>query len=445
MKIVIAGAGEVGCHLAKLLSRDNMEITLIDEDRTRLGDLENLYDLKAVVGSPTSLQDLKDIPVANADLFVAVTPSEAVNMNACILAHKLGAKRTLARIDNSENLTPENKKFYDSLGINQMIYPEELAGKEISESLRTNWMRYNLQLSSGDLELCVVKVRSNAEMINRPFMSDYFAHGKYRVVAIKREEKTFIPRGSDCILTNDLLFIICKKGHREMILEQAGKNKHKLKNVIVYGGTRIAEKAIEKMPSDMNIKLIEPNLDVCEKLSETLSNTMIIHGNGSDFDFLKEQGIDDADAFVAVTGNSETNIFACLAAKDFGVRKTIAEVENIDYIHRAERLDIGTVLNKKIITASYIYQLLLDHGELRNVQNITSADAQLVEFQAAEGSKVTKHKVSELYLPANTAIGALVRAGVGMLVNGETRIVKDDIVVVFCKGDQIREYEKLFE
>lgn len=445
MRIIIAGAGEVGRHLAKLLSREDMEISLMDENRDRLGDLDSSYDILTQVGNPTSLRDLKDIRVDGADLFIAVTPSESVNMTACLLATKLGAKNTIARIDNYEYLLPENKEFFEELGLYHLIYPEVLAAQEIVESLHTNWMRYNLKLSGGNLELCVVKARENADLLYKRFASGYYSHNKYRIVAIKRDNKTIIPRGNDQVEPGDLLFIVCRKENRNLILEQAGKNKHEIKNVIIFGGSRIAQKTIQQIPSDMSVKLIEPDREMCYALSEKITNAMIINGNGSDMEFLREEGIEDADAFIALTGSSETNIFACLAAKRFGVRKTIAEVENIDYIPMAEGLDIGTVLNKKTITASYIYQMLLDQAEVLNVQNITAADAQLVEFIAAEGSAVTKCPVKDLHLPDDANIGALIRAGVGILVNGSTQIVKDDHVVVFCKSDMIRKVERFFK
>lgn len=445
MRIIIAGAGEVGRHLAKLLSRENMNISLLDESKERLGDLDANYDMLTQVGSPTSLHDLKEIGVAGADLFIAVTPSESVNMTACLIANSLGAKRTIARIDNYEYLLPENKKFFENLGLSHLIYPEVLAAQEVVESLHTNWMRYNMKLSGGNLEMCVVKIREKADMLNKRFSSGYFNHNKYRIVAIKRQNNTIIPRGNDQVEVGDLIFVVYRRENRNLILEQAGKNRHEIKNVIIFGGTRLAQKAIQQIPDDMTVKLIEPDRELCYRLSEKITNAMIINGNGNDMEFLKEEGIEDADAFIALTDNSETNIFACLAAKRFGVRKTIAEVENIDYIPMAEGLDIGTVLNKKTIAAAYIYQMLLDQDDVLNVQNITAADAQLVEFIAAEGSPITKEKVKDLSLPEDANIGALIRAGVGILVNGDTQIMKDDHVVVFCKGTTIRKMEKLFK
>lgn len=445
MRIIISGAGAVGTHLAKLLSRENMDICLMDECQEKLGLLDANYDLLTKRGCPTSLQDLRDIGVKDVDLYIAVTPHESVNMTSCLIANSLGAKRTLARIDNYEYLLPENKAFFENLGLNHLIYPEVLAANEIVDSLRTNWMRYNLKLSGGNLELCVVKVRQGADIIGKRFASGYFNHNRFRVVAIKRGSKTIIPRGSDQIEDGDLVYVVCRHHEREFVREQAGKVKHEIQNVIVYGGGRIAQKAAKSIPDYMNVKLIEPNRDLCYELAEKIPNAMIICGNGSDMEFLREEGIEDADAFVALTDNAEANIFACLAAKRFGVRKTIAEVENIDYMPMAEGLDIGTVLNKKTITASYIYQMLLDHASVLNVRNLNTADAQIVEFVAAEGSRITKHKIKDLSLPDETNIGALVRDGVGILVTGDTEVVAGDDVVVFCKSQAIRKLEKYFK
>ena len=444
MRIIIVGAGEVGTHLAKLLSRENMEISLMDESAERLGDIDVNYDLLTKVGSPTSIHDLRDIGVKDVDLFIAVTPNESENMTACLIANQLGAKKTLARIDNYEYLLPANKKFFEEMGLNHLIYPEVLAAREIVEALRTNWMRYHVSMCDDALQLCVVKIRETADNIGKPFMSGYYNHGKYRIVAIKRGNDTIIPRGTDEVQLGDMVYVVCTKENMDFMREQLGKPKREIKNIIIFGGSRITEKAVQSLPEDMNIKVIEANREVCVHLSEKLSNALIINADGSDMDVLKEEGIQDADAFVAVTDSSEANIFACLAAKRFGVRKTIADVENIDYIPMAEGLDIGTVLNKKTIAASYIYQMLLNASVL-NVRNLTSADAEMVEFMASENSKITRDKIRTLKLPADSNIGGIVRAGEGILVNGETEILPGDRVVVFCKNHAIRQLEKFFK
>lgn len=442
MRIIIAGAGEVGTHLAKLLSREDMEISLMDEDPSRLGVLDANYDMLTHVGSPKSIRDLKNIGVKGADLFISVTPHEAVNMTACLIANQLGAKKTLARIDNYEYLLPENKRFFESMGLNHLIYPEVLAAHEIVEALKTNWMRYHISLTDGALELCVVKVRENCQLIGQKFMSGIFNHGRFRIVAIKRDSQTIIPRGGDEVQNGDMVYVVCTRENMDFVREELGKDKREIKNIIFYGGTRIAQKATQSL-KDMDIKILESNKEVCYSLAEKLADALIINADASDMDILKEEGIQDADAFVAVTDSSEANIFACLAAKRLGVRKTIAEVENIDYIQMAEGLDVGTVLNKKTIAASYIYQLLLNDTVL-NIRNLTTADAEIVEFQAGESSRIIQAKIRDLRLPPDTNIGAIVRAGEGVLVNGETQVLPGDKVVVFCKNQSLRSIEKFF-
>ena len=444
MRIVITGAGEVGTHLAKLLSREDMEISLLDESQERLGDLSANYDLLTMVGNPTSIHDQREIGVERCDLFISVTPHETENMTACLIANSLGAKRTLARIDNYEYLLPENKKFFENMGLNHLIYPEVLAANEIEESLRTNWMRYHLHLCQGALELCVIKVRKAAKILGQTFASGVYNHGKYRIVAIKRDQETIIPRGNDFVLENDMVYCVCPKENMEFMREELGKSKREIKNVIFFGGDRITRKAATELAKEMNIKIIGKDRELCNILSEKVPSALIINADGSDMDVLKEEGIQDTDAFVAVTDSSEANIFACLAAQRFGVRKTIAEVENLDYIPMAEGLDIGTVLNKKTIAASYIYQMLLD-ASVRGVHNITSADAEIVEFYAKEGSLITRRKVKDMNLPSEANIGGIVRAGEGVLVNGDTQIIAGDLVVVFCKSHVIRNLERFFK
>ncbi len=256
MRIVIAGAGEVGTHLAKLLSREDMEISLLDESQERLGDLSANYDMLTKVGNPTSIHDQRDIGVDGCDLFISVTPNEAENMTACLIANSLGAKRTLARIDNYEYLLPENRKFFEAMGLNHLIYPEVLAANEIEESLRTNWMRYHLHLCQGALELCIIKVRAGAKIIGKTFASGIYNHGKYRIVAIKREQTTLIPRGQDMVEENDMVYCVCPKENMEFMREELGKSKREIKNVIFFGGGRIARKAATELTDEMSIKII---------------------------------------------------------------------------------------------------------------------------------------------------------------------------------------------
>lgn len=443
MKIIIAGAGEVGTHLAKLLARENFDTILLDEDPAKLKDLEASYDLMTYTGSPTSIGALKEAGVASADLFIGVTPSESVNMTACMLATNLGAKKTLARIDNYEYLQPKNKEFFEKLGVDYLIYPEMLAAREIVESLKTSWLRQNLSFCDNALILLGIKVRENSRIVNHKFSTGFFDHNKYRIVAIKRQNRTIIPLGSDMVLANDIVYFITTPEYLNLVKEEAGKDDYPIKNIMVMGGSRIAQKTIQNLSSNINIKILERDKEKSYDLAEKLNNAMIINCDGRNIELLKEEGIEEMDAFVAVTANSEANILACLTAKRLGVKKSVAEVENNDYIMLAESMDIGTVINKKMIAASYIYQLTLD-ADVLNVRSLSSADAEVVEFVAKPGSKITRSKIMDLRLPDQVNIGGFVRNGVGNIVNGNTIIMPNDHVIVFCVSSAIRKMETFF-
>ncbi|MEA4974786.1 MAG: Trk system potassium transporter TrkA [Paludibacter sp.] len=443
MRIIIAGAGEVGTHLAKLLAKEHINITLMDQDPSKMKDLDANYDMMTREGSPTSIQDLQDIGVKDVDLFIAVTPYESVNITSCMIATNLGAIKTLARIDNYEYLMPKNKEFFQKLGVDYLIYPERLASKEIVAALETTWLRQNLSFCNGELVLLGIKVRDNAVIINKKFMSGFFDHRKYRIVAIKRNNVTIIPGGSDEIQANDIVYFITRPEDVSFVKEQAGKVDYKINSAMIMGGSRIAQKTAQALPAHISVKILEKDREKSYLLAEKCQRALIINGDARDLDLLKEEGIHDIDAFIAVTSNSEANILACLAAKRLGVKKTVAEVENIDYIMLAESMDIGTVINKKMIAAGYIYQLTLD-ADVLDVRTLTSADAEVVEFVAKKGSKITKSKIKDLKLPTNVNIGGYVRNGEGFIVAGDSIIEPDDHVICFCVSSAIRKIENYF-
>lgn len=444
MKIIIAGAGEVGTHLAKLLSQENQDIVLMDPNEDRLAFTNTNIEIMPVVGNPTSIKDLKNAGIKQVDLFIAVTPEETTNITACMLATNLGADKTFARINNYEYLQTKNSDFFKSLGVDSLIYPEMLAAKEIVNAIKKPWARQWWELCNGELILIGVKVRENAPIVGKYLYEISREEKIYHIVAIKRDSGTIIPSGNDKIMPGDLLYFTTTKDRISEVQHQTGKENIQVKKVIIMGGGRIAVKTAQYLSSHLQVKILEIDKDKSYKIAEQVpANTLIINGDGRDTELLIQENIKECDAFIALTGNSETNILACLTAKRFGILKTVAQVENIDYITMAEKMDIGTVINKKLIAASHIYQFLLN-ADVSNVKCMTFANADVAELVAKEGSKITRKAVKDLNLPKDMTLGGLIRDNTPIIIEGDTRIQPGDHVVIFCLDSAMRKLQNYF-
>ena len=443
MKIVIAGAGEVGTHLAKMLSREELDVILVDNDSVKLTEIDTNYNLITVTGSPTSFSTLQKAGAGNADLFVAVMPYETRNIVACTIASKMGAAKTVARIDNYEYLKPENRSHFKSLGVDHLIYPEMLAGEEVITAIKHTWARSWFELYDGALILIGVKMRDNAQIINKKLYELTSQSNIFHIAAIKRYNRTIIPRGNDEVQLGDIVYFTTTADHVEEIREICGKRTIHVKNIMILGGSRIAIRIAALMDDDIHIKLIEINREKSYKLVEKMRHTTIIQGDARDEELLIEEGIRDTDMFIALSDSSETNILSCLTAKRLGVPRTVAEVENIQFISTAEGLNIGTIINKKLLAASRIFQLLLD-ADSSNVKCLALADAEVAELVAKPGSKITKHQVKDLNLPHDMTLGGVIHNGIGTIVSGSTQIQAGDHVLVFCLETALHKIDRWF-
>ncbi|MDR0542720.1 MAG: Trk system potassium transporter TrkA [Dysgonamonadaceae bacterium] len=445
MKIIIGGAGEVGTHLSKLLSQEDQDIVLMDTSEEKLN-FPGVFEIMTVVGNPTSIRHLKSAGVKDADMFIAVTPEESTNMTACMLAHHLGAKRTIARVENNEYLLPGNTELFTALGVDSLICPEILAADEIATSLRQPWTRQWWEIAGGKLILLGVKIRRNAPIVNK-YLHELGGDGEdriYHIVAIKRNDETIIPYGSDQILSEDIIYLTTTPEHIDTIKSYAGKADIHIRKITIMGGSRIALRLCERIPHHIDVKLLETDKEKSYRLAEKIDgNVMVIHGDGRNTDLLVQENIKNCDAFIALTGSSETNILACLTAKNFGVSKTIAEVENLDYIRMAEKLDIGSIINKKLIASSHIYRFLLQ-ADVSTIKSLAFANAEVAELVARAHSKITRKPVKELRLPKDMTLGGKIRDGKAEIISGDTQIQAGDHVLVFCLNTAMRKIEDYF-
>lgn len=444
MKIVIVGAGEVGTHLAKMLSKENHDTVLLDDDPEKLQQIASQVDLLTVTGYANSYKDLKEAGSSKADLFIAVTPYEDRNILACILAKDMGAKKTVARISNGEFLGEKFKEKLGGFGVDELIYPEKLAAKEIVASIKQVGTRQMFEFSGGKLILMGVKVRENAPVLNHSFEELSYQTQNVRAVAINRDGKTIIPNGKDYIRNGDIVFFITSRGHQPEVLSMAGKEIFEVRNIMILGGSRIAQKTAELLGDQYNIKLIEEDKNRSLKVANKFDNILVINGDGRNIDLLREERIDKMDAFVAVTGNSETNILSCHMAKSLGVKRTVAEVENIDFMGIAENMGIGSLVNKKLLAASYIYKHTVGPS-LAYVKCLTATDAEVFEFVASLSSKITQKPIRDLSFPPDAIIGGIIRGNQGFVATGDTHVQADDKVVVFALPAALSKLEKFFK
>lgn len=446
MNIVIAGAGAVGTHLAKMLSRQEHNILLIDSDQEKVEALESQLDIMSVVGSCTSIGALKDAEVGKCDLYIAVNPLEDQNINSAILAKKLGAKRTIARVNNSEYLESENAEYLKSIGIDTLIYPERLAAEEIVASLKQIGSRQLHEFSDGRLQLIGIKLWDKALILNHTLakMGEIYGADQFRLVAIKRDNKTLIPRGNDVLKYGDLIFVVTKPSFIQNVFALCGKEQFEIKNIVIVGASRIGIKTASLLEKHYNVKIIEKDREKCIQLADKLKYTLIINGDGRDLTLLREEGIKNIDAFISVTKSSETNILSCLLAKKMGVKKSIAEVENIDYIDLAENIGIGTLINTKLIAASHIYRYTMN-VDVKHLKFLTFSEAEVFELQAEAGSKITRHQLKDMNFPEDATIGGIIRGNTTIIAKGDVQIQAGDNVVVFALQSAIKKVIKYFQ
>ncbi|MCF8261918.1 MAG: Trk system potassium transporter TrkA [Melioribacteraceae bacterium] len=445
MKIIIAGAGEVGYHLAKQLSSEEHDITVIDVDQNILSRTDSSTDVMTLHGSSTSIKMLENANVEETDLCVAVTSSEAININTAILAKRMGAKKTIARVNNGEYVNPKNTDVFRSLGVDNMVYPEELAAIEVVKLIERAAATDILDFEDGKLSLLGLKLDRGVPIIDRTLkqIAAEYSSIDFRIVALHRGFQTIIPYGDDIFRPNDQLFVISKSEGMEKIIQLTSKDKKKLNNIMILGGGKIGRLVAKMLEKKIDVKLIESNHDKSVELADYLEESLVIHGDGRDLDLLAQEGIIDMDGFVAVTENAETNIITCLMAKHLGVSKTIAQVDNVDYIALTQTIGLDSLINKKLIAANSITRFIKKSNVVATA-SLQGIDADIFEFIARDGSKITKSKIKDLKFPKNAIIGGIIRGGEGIITVGDTQILAEDKVVVFALPGAVSDVQKFF-
>lgn len=447
MKIIIAGAGDVGFHLAKLLSYESQDTYVIDFDGEKLDYINNHLDVITKKGDATSMNLLKEIGVSSADLLLAVTESQNTNFTISVIGKALGVKKTIARINNPEFLKNDVINFKD-YGVDFMISPQELAAEEIKLLLHQSSFNDTVAFENGLFNVMGTTLGYKSPIVDMTVKDakEKFKMVDFITIAIKRDgiAQTIIPRGDTTYKINDQVYFSVPNYSIEKLYPIIGKEHIAIKNVMILGGSSIGKKTARNLCVDnFKVKLIEKNREKAITLAEDLRNTLVINGDGRDIELLEEENIREMDAFVAVTADSETNIMSCLVAKSKGVKKTVALVENMDYINISQTIGIDTLINKKLIAASNIFKHIRK-GEILALANLHNIDAEVFEFEVQEGAKVTEKPIKELRFPREAVFGGVIRNGEALMSFGDMQIKKGDHVIVFCLPEAIGIVEDLF-
>jgi len=445
MNIVIAGDGEVGMHLAEALVRSNHNITIVDPHEELLKMMESHSDLMTITGDSTSTAVLQRANVKRADLVIAVLHDEHINLLTSIIAKKLGAKKVIARVNTMENLSPEVWRMYQDLGIDGLLSPEDIAAQEIISLLKKNASSETYDFAGGNLQLFMVKLEPEAEILGKTVdqVMDQYEHIEFRVAAIHRRQSTFVPHGEEVFQVGDMVYVVTKPHAIKDIIRLSGKKQINVHNVMIVGGGRVGRITAKRLESELNIKILEMDKERCMDLTNYLSEALVVNADARNLDLLEDEGIKDMDAFIAVTDNTETNILTCLQAKSFGVKKTIALVENIDYIDISQNIGIDSIINKKLIAASYMVKYTLG-AKVSTLKSLSGIDADIVEFEVRAGSAVTRKPIGQLPMPNDAIICGITRDGESYIATEDFQIETDDQVVVLALPNAIPAVERLF-
>jgi len=448
MKIIIAGAGEVGFHLAKLLSYESQEITLIDINKECLVYADNRLDIKVIKGDSTSISILKEAKVHLADLVIAVTSSETTNITSCVLAKQLGAKKTIARISNTEFIDLKDEVGFIKFGIDELISPESLAAAEIELLLNQSAFDNTYEFEEGALTMLGLNLSKTATFVGKSVKkaAKLFPEIHFVPIAIQRygTQFTIIPRGDTLFKEGDHVVFMTSKGGDEELCKLTGKVKTDIKNVMILGGGKIGSKTAKDLTnSNFKIKLVEKDKERAFELADELPNTLVLNGDGRNVELLKEENIQDMDAFISVTGNSETNIMSCLVAKSKGVKRTIALVENMDYFELSHSIGIDTLINKKLLAANNIFRYIRK-GEVVAMTKLNNMNAEILEFVVKPNSKICNREIRTIDFPRSAIIGGVIRDNEGLIALGAFIIEAGDRIVVCCLPQSIKKVESFF-
>lgn len=445
MYIIILGAGEVGYNLAKLLSYERHDIVIIEPDPGRAKRARDNLDIQVIEGTGSSPAGLEQAGIEKADMVVAVSNNDEVNLLACFIADKFAVPTKIARVKNREFTRDACVINAKILGIDLIIHPESEVAQAVVNLLKLTAATDILEFADGKILLLGIQLDKKSAVLGKSLaeVAESLENLTFRTVAILRRDRTIIPRGADIFMNNDRIYVMTQRENLPDVLKIAGKENVKMENVMILGGGQTGTEIAAQLEDTINVKIIESNTDKTHVIADRLQKTLVIRGDGRDINLLALEGIIDMDAFIAVTGDDETNIISCLVAKHLEVPRIISLINKTDYAPIIPTIGIDAYVSKQLVTVDQILKFIR-RGSIVSVASIPGLAAEVIEYFTNDNAKITRKPVREIHFPKGALLGAVVRGDKFFIPVGESRLAAGDKVVVFAMPTAIKEVEKLF-
>ena len=448
MKALVIGAGEVGFDVARTLAMEQHDVIVIDTSSDALDNVHEKLDVMTVQGTGTSGEVLYESGIESADMVIAVTSIDEVNIIACMMADRLGVNTTIARVRSDELTRTQSVLKAGDLGIDLVIHPEESAAAEVVRLLRRAGATDVLPFAEGRLQLVGIRIDKESPvggMQLRDLLSDH-PTATFRIMGIARGNRTILPRGDETLQPNDQLFVLARPDELAHVTQILGKSQTSMREVMILGGTSLGAKIALQVSSEEGkyIKIIEPDREAAQKLAEELEDVLVIHGDPTDIDLLAAEGLGEMDAFVAVTQDEESNLVTSLMAKHLGVRKTISLLSKGAYIPISQTIGLDAAVSKKLAVSREIMRFLRGK-HVQSVATVYGLDAEILEIEAKREAPVTQGPLRDLSLPSGLLIGAVHYNGRVEVATGDTHIQAGSRAIIFVLPTSVSEAERYFD
>ena len=446
MKVIVIGAGEVGTHITSHLSTDGHDVVMVDQDPARVQRASESLDALVVQGNGASMKVLDRAGASGADMIIAVTNVDEVNIVACVMGKSLGIRRRIARVKDTDFYVEGTGRSLLQVGVDIMINPDLAAALEIERLVSLPGASDVSDFGEARVRMVGLYAGKNSQILDKPLKEIESVIGPQpaTVVAIVRDEETIIPDGETQIHQGDHLFLIGESSAMPRIMRYLGYEIKRGRNIMIAGAGPISRHLASHLSEGkVQVKLIESVKEKAEKTAESLGRVMVLHGDATDAELLASENVNEMDAFVAATNDEETNIMACLLARHLGAQQTIAVMRRSNYIPLTHALGIDAALSVRLNTAAAIMKFVR-RGEIISIAQLKENEAEALELVAQPGCKIVDKPLVDAGIPANAIVGAIIRGSEVLIPRGQTQILAGDRVVVFALPQALEAVEKLF-